>query len=58
MMAKSATPKDQPCVTSTAFITRECDFAGRTPVGTPAKVNLGEQGVDTGELILTFENVK
>jgi len=57
-MAMSTTPQNEPCVSSAAFITRECDFAGRSPVGTPAKVNLGEQGIDTGELTLTFANAK
>ena len=57
-MAKSTTPKDQPSVASFAFITRECDFTGRTPIGTPAKIDLGEQGIDVGELILTFASAK
>ncbi len=57
-MAVNTTPKKQPSVASAAFITRECDFAGRTPMGTPAKVNIGEQGVDAGELTLTFTRPK
>jgi hypothetical protein len=57
-LALSATPQNKPSVNSTAFISRECDFAGRTPVGTPAKVNLGEQGVDSGLLTLTFASAK
>jgi len=57
-VAMSTTPQNEPCVSSAAFITRECDFSGRAPAGTPAKINLGEQGIDTGELTLTFANTK
>lgn len=54
----AATPADKPNLWSTTFITRECVFTGRTPFGKPAVVNLGEEGVDTGTLTLTFARAK
>ncbi len=51
-------PENRPSVASATFIARECTFAGRAPVGTAAKINLGEQGIDACELTLTFANAK
>lgn len=56
-MAES-NPPNQPSVASTTFVSRECTFAGRAPVGTPVKLNTGEKGIDAGELTLTFATAK
>ncbi len=61
-LASSSTPEKVVAggatLTATTFIERECKFAGRASLGAAAKINLGEEGIDACELIVTFADAK
>lgn len=53
-IAKSPIEPGTPAASAFTIAARECDFAGMAPMGQMVMIDLGEKGVDSGNLMLSF----